>query len=188
MLRKLRLTLYGLALTLATPGAVLAADAADIDPYLLVGSMAELEMLDPFLPTITAYNRVDGSIGDLSDYAGQVVVLNFWATWCAPCRAEMPSLQALQDKMGSGDLEVVTMAFGRHNPAAMLRFRQETGMTTLPLHLDGRSELAQGLGVLSLPHSFILDRDGRVVAQLTGEADWDAPETLAVMQAFIGAE
>lgn len=185
MLRKLCLTLYGLALTLATPGAVL---AADIDADLLVGEMAGLELLAPYPPAITAYTQSDGTIGDLSDYAGQVVLLNFWATWCAPCRAEMPSLQALQDQMGGGDLEVVTMAFGRHNPAAMERFWEETDVTTLPLHLDARSELARGLGVRGLPHTFVLDRDGRVVAQLIGEADWDAPETLAVMQAFVDTE
>ncbi|MCK0169220.1 TlpA family protein disulfide reductase [Jannaschia sp. S6380] len=178
MLRKTALALYGLTLALATP-------AAALDPALLTGTMAKMAPVDPYTPSITAYTQADGSIGDLSDYAGEVVVLNFWATWCAPCRAEMPSLQALQDELGDDGLEVVTLAFGRHNPEAMARFWADTGVTTLPLHLDARSEVARGMGVKGLPHTVLLDREGRVVAELVGEADWAAPETLALMRALL---
>lgn len=182
MLRDLTLTLYGVALALASPVAVM---AEPIDPALLSGTMAKLQPLEAAAPAVTEYTLFDGGTGDLSDYAGQVVVLNFWATWCAPCRAEMPSLQALQDEMGDGDLEVVTVAFGRHNPVQMKRFWAETGVNDLPLHIDPDSALARGLGVRGLPHTFVLDRDGQVVAQLIGEADWAAPETLAVMEAYL---
>ncbi|SFI91350.1 Thiol-disulfide isomerase or thioredoxin [Jannaschia pohangensis] len=178
MLRKIALGLYGLLLALATP-------AFAVDESLLVGDMARLEVSAPYPPAITAYLRDDGSVGDLSDYAGKVVVLNFWATWCAPCRAEMPSLQALQDELQPEGLEVVTMAFGRHNPTAMRRFWDETGVTTLPLHLDPRSEMARALGVQGLPHTFVLGRDGRVLAQFRGEADWAAPEAMAVFRSLL---
>ncbi|MEM7641816.1 MAG: TlpA disulfide reductase family protein [Pseudomonadota bacterium] len=166
-------------------GAALATPVAALEESLITGTMANLQLVDPYAPPVTDYAMIDGAAGDLSAYAGDVVVLNFWATWCAPCRAEMPSLQALQDELGDEGLEVVTVAFGRHNPAAMTRFWQEVGLTTLPLHLDADTSLAKGLGVIGLPHTFVLDRDGRVVAEVRGEADWAAPETLILMRAFL---
>ncbi|MEM7710293.1 MAG: TlpA disulfide reductase family protein [Pseudomonadota bacterium] len=169
---------YMAAMLVATPVPALEAD-------LLTGTMERMRVVEPYVPPVTGYATEDGEAGDLSDYAGDVVVLNFWATWCAPCRAEMPSLQALQDELGDEGLEVVTIAFGRHNPVAMERFWQEAGITSLPLHLDAGTEMARGLGVRGLPHSFVLDREGQVVAELGGEADWAAPETLALMRSVL---
>ena len=178
MLRNLAIGLYGLTTLLATP-------ALAVDPGLLVGEMARMQLQAPATPTHDAFAREDSTRGRLSDYAGQVVVLNFWATWCAPCRAEMPSLQALQDALGDEGLEVVTVAFGRHNPMQMKKFWQEAGITSLPLHLDAGSELARAMGVKGLPHTLILNRAGQIVGQLPGEADWAAPETLALMRGFL---
>lgn len=176
----LRPTLYSLALALATPAA-----GDPLDPSLATGAMARLEVLDAAAPPVTTFARADGSTGDLSDHAGQVVVLNFWATWCAPCRAEMPSLQALQDAMGDEGVAVVTVAFGRHAPQAMRRFWDEAGVTTLPLNLDAESVLARGFGVRGLPHTILLDREGRVAGQVVGDADWNAPETRAVLRRLL---
>ncbi|UWQ18894.1 TlpA disulfide reductase family protein [Jannaschia sp. M317] len=178
MLRYLAFGLYGLTATLATP-----ADA--VDPGLLTGDMAKMQLDAPWRPEVQTFAREDSTRGRLSDYAGEVVVLNFWATWCAPCRAEMPSLQALQNELGDDGLQVVTVAFGRHNPMQMKKFWTEAGITSLPLHLDAGTELARALGVKGLPHTLILNRAGEVVAQLPGEADWAAPETLAVMREFL---
>ena len=169
---------YIAAATLATP-------AAALEEALLTGTMERLEVVAPMAPPVTGFVREDGSAGDLSDYAGQVVVLNFWATWCAPCRAEMPSLQALDDALGDEGLAVVPIAFGRHNPEAMARFWEEAGIETLPLHRDPETDLAQAMGVPGLPTTIVLDREGRVVARLKGEADWAAPETLALMRALL---
>lgn len=173
-----RLTPYLLALALATPA------AADLAP-LLTGEMEGVALAGPQAAPDAGFARFDGTRGDLSDYAGKVAVVNFWATWCAPCRAEMPSLQALQDTLGEEGLEVVTIAFGRHDPAAMERFWTEAGVTSLPLHLDAESELARGFGVTGLPHTVILDREGRIVAHKRGEADWASPEALALLRAVL---
>jgi thiol-disulfide isomerase/thioredoxin len=171
---------YLLALALATP--VQAADLA----ALAVGDMAGVTFPEAPVPAPeAAYRTWEGGEGRLSDYAGRVAVVNFWATWCAPCRAEMPSLQALDDLLGPEGLEVVTVAFGRHNPAAMERFWQETGVTTLPLHLDAEGALAQAFAVRALPHTLILDREGRVVAEKLGDADWASPEALALLRAVL---
>ncbi|PWJ22476.1 TlpA disulfide reductase family protein [Jannaschia seohaensis] len=176
MSRRFIAGLYATALALATP-------AAAIEPGLLTGPMAKLQVAEaPWTPSVDTFAREDSTRGRLEDYAGEIVVLNFWATWCAPCKAEMPSLQALQDRLGDEGLEVVTVAFGRHNPMQMKRFWQDAGITSLPLHLDAGTELARALGVAGLPHTLILDREGQVIAELKGEADWAAPETLALMR------
>ena len=176
MLSKSARALYGLALALATP---VAADVA------LDGALPGMVALAPSAPSATGFARPDGRRGDLSDHAGEVVVLNFWATWCAPCKEEMPSLQALQDALGDEGLEVVTIAFGRHNPVAMERFWEDTGVTTLPLNLDADTTLARGFGVRGLPHTIVLDREGRAIAELVGEADWASADALDVMRALI---
>ncbi|MEM7488584.1 MAG: TlpA disulfide reductase family protein [Pseudomonadota bacterium] len=179
MLHSLVSASYIAGLALATP-------ALALDEDLLTGTMSRLTPVEaPYVPPVTGYALHGGGVGGLSDHAGEVVVLNFWATWCAPCRAEMPSLQALQDELGDEGLEVVTVAFGRHNPVAMERFWEQTGITSLPLHLDAGTEMAKGLAVQGLPHTFVLDRKGRVIAELRGEADWAAPETLALMRSIL---
>jgi thiol-disulfide isomerase/thioredoxin len=169
--------------------AVLATPAAALDEALATGDMAKLSILEAPRPAPdAAFTRPDGSEGTLADYVGEVAVVNFWATWCGPCRAEMPSLQALQDALGNEGLEVVTIAFGRHNPAAMERFWESTGVDTLPLLLDADTDLAEALGVQGLPHTVILDRAGRVVAELRGEADWASDDALAAMRALLEEE
>ena len=133
----------------------------------------------------TPFETVGGDSGTLADYRGKIVVLNFWATWCAPCKAEMPGLQALQDTLGAEGLEVVTIAFGRHNPMQMKRFWDAAGITSLPLHLDPGTELARAFGVKGLPHSFVLNPAGEVIADLPGEADWAAAETVSLLRSIL---
>ena len=86
----------------------------------LAGGFEKLTVHDaPKPPTVTGFVTIEGEEMDLSAYAGDIVVLNFWATWCAPCKREMPSLDRLQAMQGDAGVEVVTMAIGRHNPMAM---------------------------------------------------------------------
>ena len=180
MLRKLRFLSYLWAVALATPGM-----AAPLDEALATGPMRALAVVAGEVPATGPLSDIDGGSGDLSEYRGRVVVLNFWATWCAPCRAEMPSLQALQDALGPEGLSVVTVAFGRHAPAAMRRFWDEAGVTDLPLYLDPDTALARPLGVRGLPHTMLLDREGRIAGEVVGEADWTSPEALAVMRRLL---
>ena len=114
-----------------------------------------------------------------------MVVLNFWATWCAPCRKEMPHLSALQDEMGGDDLQVVTVATGRNPRPAMERFFAEIGVENLPLHTDERQSLSRSMGVLGLPATIILDRDGRELGRMQGEADWSSLSATRILQAII---
>jgi len=121
----------------------------------------------------------------LDAYAGQWVVLNFWATWCAPCRIEMPTLSALQTALGGDDFAVVTIATGRNDPAAMERFFAEIAVTNLPLFTDARSALARDFGVMGLPVTVILDPAGNEIARLMGDAHWDSDSAMAIIRALI---
>ncbi|MCF3973017.1 TlpA disulfide reductase family protein [Paracoccus salsus] len=125
----------------------------------------------PSLPD-TSFTDPDGGAHSLADYKGKVVLLNFWATWCAPCREEMPSLDALQTELGGDEFEVVPIATGRNAPAKIESFFEETGVSNLPVLLDPRQKLAREMGVVGLPVSVLIDRDGKEVARLLGDADW----------------
>lgn len=138
--------------------------------------VSEAEVLDPV-----------GESHRLADWQGKHVLLNFWATWCAPCREEMPSLSALQDRMGGADFEVVTIATGRNTVEGVERFFDEVGVSNLPVLIDDGS-MARDMGVLGLPITVILDPDGREIARLQGDADWNSPEAHAVIGSLVGGE
>ncbi|WP_106746358.1 TlpA family protein disulfide reductase [Yoonia maritima] len=127
----------------------------------------------------------DGSEMTLAAYEGQYVVLNFWATWCAPCRLEMPHLSALQEQMGGDDMQVVTIATGRNPAPAIDRFLAEIEVDNLPKHTDPRQGLARSMGVLGLPVTILLDRQGNEIARMQGEADWSSDSAIAIVQALI---
>ena len=127
------------------------------------------------------FTDVDGGTHTLADWTGKVVLLNFWATWCAPCRDEMPSLDALQKARGGDRFAVVTVASGRNTPAAIDRFFQEAGVTDLPRLTDPTMGLARALGVLAMPVSVLIDADGNEVARMTGDADWASPAAQALI-------
>ncbi|SIT85661.1 Thiol-disulfide isomerase or thioredoxin [Yoonia rosea] len=142
----------------------------------------------PVAASDVPFTGADGSEMTLADFSGKYVVLNFWATWCAPCRVEMPHLSALQTAMGGDRMEVVTIATGRNPLPVMQRFFEEIDVDNLPLHTDPRQSLARGMGVLGLPVTVILDPDGYEVARMQGEADWSSENAMAIMQALIGPE
>ncbi|WP_104019569.1 TlpA family protein disulfide reductase [Roseovarius nitratireducens] len=131
------------------------------------------------------FESEDGSSATLADYQGRHVVVNFWATWCAPCRVEMPMLSNLQAEMGGEDFEVVTIATGRNPPPAMKAFFDEIGVDNLPLHRDPKSALARQMGIFGLPITVILDPQGREIARLQGDAHWDSKSAKAIIGAMI---
>lgn len=140
----------------------------------------------PMTSSDVAFTSEDGQEMTLADFRGKHIVLNFWATWCAPCRHEMPLLSALQDEMGGDQMEVVTIATGRNPLPAMQRFFDEIGVDNLPLHTDPRQSLARGMGVLGLPVTVILDPEGNEIARMQGDADWSGENAMAIMRTLIG--
>ncbi|MFK7874303.1 MAG: TlpA family protein disulfide reductase [Paracoccaceae bacterium] len=127
----------------------------------------------------------DAGTATLADYSGKTVVLNFWATWCAPCRKEMPQLSELQDELGGDDFEVLTIATGRNSPVGIKKFFDEIGVTNLPRHQDPRQKLAAQMGIFGLPITVILDPQGREIARLRGDADWASDSAKDVIRALL---
>ncbi|MCF6315814.1 MAG: TlpA family protein disulfide reductase [Marinosulfonomonas sp.] len=129
----------------------------------------------------------DGGKHQLADYQGKYILLNFWATWCAPCRKEMPSLDNLQETLGGEKFKVVTVATGRNTLPGIERFFQEADVTNLPILLDPKQALARDMGVLGLPITVILDPDGNEIARLRGDAEWDTDSAMAIIKALIAS-
>ncbi len=127
----------------------------------------------------------DAGKATLADYQGKYVLVNFWATWCAPCRKEMPDLNALQKELGGDHFEVLTIATGRNSPAGIKKFFAEAGVDSLPRHQDPRQALAAQMGVFGLPITVILDPEGREIARLRGDAKWDSDSAKAIINALI---
>ncbi len=163
----------------------LGANAQALDE-LRTGDMRKLQVHDSprDLPELGFETR-DGTALDLSDSAGKVRVLNFWATWCAPCRTEKPSLDRLQAELGGGEFEVIAIATGRNTEASIEKFNAEVGIKHLTTYLDPGSQAARSVGVLGLPVSILVDREGREVGRLTGGADWDSESARAILAALI---
>nr|WP_213395511.1 TlpA disulfide reductase family protein [Yoonia sp.] len=174
--------LYTALLGVANLGAAQPADIAD----LRSGDMRKLVFhAVPVATTDTAFTHEDGSEMVLADLRRRYVVLNFWATWCAPCRIEMPHLSALQTALGGDDFEVVTVAVGPNPLPAMQRFFNEIGVDNLPLHTDARQRFARSMGVLGLPVTLILDPEGMEIARMQGEADWSSDSAVAIINALL---
>lgn len=162
------------------------ANPAAADPALAAmrdGDMRKLVVHDaPQEVSDAVFTDRDGAEFRLADWRGRVVVLNFWATWCPPCRAEMPALDALQAALAE-DVAVVTVATGRNLLPAIDKFYAEAGIVNLPILLDPKSGLARGMGVVGLPVTVVLDREGREVARMIGEADWNTAEAHRILEA-----
>lgn len=145
------------------------------------GGLAKLAQTDPAPVPATQFTDPDGGTHSLADYKGKVVLLNFWATWCAPCREEMPSLDALQADMGGDDFAVVAIAAGHNPPPAVQKFLTEENIQNLPVLLDPRQKLAREMGVMAMPVTVLIDRDGNEIARLIGGADWSSDAAKALI-------
>ena len=159
-----------------------AAGAGVVDPALLVGDMGKLVIEAREVPEAVLLDRQDAEHG-LAEVRGRWVVLNFWATWCAPCREEMPSLERLQVAMP--EIVVVAVATGPNPLPAIDKFVTETGLETLTLWRDPQAVLGRGMAVLGLPVTVILNPDGQEVARLIGGAAWDSEGAQAVLAALM---
>jgi Thiol-disulfide isomerase and thioredoxins len=119
---------------------------------------------------------------DLRELRGKVVVLNFWATWCEPCRDEMPSLQRLRTKMSAKPVEVLTVNYGEF-PQRIEPFMKKQNID-LPVLLDTQKDAAKAWNAGGLPITFIVDRQGEVRYWVFGERDWSEGEPLQLVEAL----
>jgi thiol-disulfide isomerase/thioredoxin len=126
-----------------------------------------------------------GRARTLKDWQGQVVLLNLWASWCAPCRKEMPSLEALQRRFGSKDFEVVAISVDRGGLKVAQKFLEETQARLLRIYVDPSAKAIETLRALGLPVTVLIDRQGREIGRLLGPADWSSPEALRLINVAI---
>lgn len=138
---------------------------------------------------VPALQFVDGNGAQktLDDFRGKVVVLNFWATWCAPCKVEMPALDRLQAKLGGDDFTVLALSVDRAGMEKPREFFRNSEIKALDLYNDETGESAIKVEAGGLPVTLILDREGREVARLTGTAEWDAAEVIDALKGYIAA-
>jgi len=162
------------------------ADYSAFEP-LRAGDMKKLNFSAPKPFVDTAFVGEDGQPMNFEAFKGQYTVVNFWATWCAPCRAEMPTLEALDKAFEGKGLDVITIATGRNPQTAIDNFFAEIGVENLPKHLDPKQALARDMAVLGLPVTVVLNQDAREIARLTGDAHWDSPEAVAILTALVAS-
>jgi len=136
------------------------------------------------VPEIT-FLDADGNERTLEDFQGRVVVLNLWATWCAPCRKEMPSLDRLQAALGGDDLEVVALAVDRGGLSKVQAFYQEIGLEHIGIYHDSSAKAGRTLRAPGLPTTLIIDRDGHEIGRVLGDAEWDGEDVAALLKAVI---
>lgn len=127
----------------------------------------------------------DAGTATLEDYQGKYLLVNFWATWCAPCRKEMPQLNTLQKEFGGDDFEVLTIATGRNSPEGIIKFFKEAGVDSLPRHQDPKQALAGQMGIFGLPITVLIDPEGKEIARLRGDAKWDSDSAKAIIKTLI---
>ncbi len=135
------------------------------------------------LPELVMEDR-DGTRLGLDDFAGEIVVLNLWATWCAPCKVEMPTLAALQEATADRDVRVVALAIDRAGFEALDAFMAEADASGLLVLRDESAAAARALGAGGLPVTLVIDREGRERFRHAGYADWGTPDVVEAIEAL----
>jgi thiol-disulfide isomerase/thioredoxin len=131
------------------------------------------------------FENEEGEVTSLADFRGKVVLLNIWATWCAPCRREMPTLDRLQAELGGPDFEVVALSIDRSGLPAVQAFYEEIGLEKLPIYVDPSGKSQRELSVLGIPTTLLLDRQGNEIGRLAGPAEWDSPEMVTFIRSYV---
>ena len=183
-------------MSLITRRAVLAAAGSLATTVLLrkplaaeeLGGMSELRLTEPPVrPPDIAFVAADESEHRLSDFLGHGMVINFWATWCAPCVAELPALSALARALAPDDIAVMPLSSDRGGAAVVTGFFARHGITGLPVLLDPKGAAGRSWGVDGIPTTVVIDKQGRERARLQGAADWASPQAAARIRALVNA-
>lgn len=128
-----------------------------------------------------------GQAVTLRDFRGKVVLLNIWATWCPPCRAEMPTLDRLRAELGGPDFEVVALSIdaGQQDLYLVQEFYLQTDIKSLGIYMDSSGKASRDLNIAGLPTSLLIDREGREIGRKIGPAEWDSPEIVKLIRGYL---
>jgi len=178
------------ALVLCPAGPIEAGDlqaASNTTPSVPEGPFAgNFTFSDPPVPApSTAYQALHGGEVTLADFAGKVVLVNFWATWCAPCVRELPSLERLHEALAGEGLAVLAVSNDRGGSSVVAPFLARLDLQSLPVYLDPKGQLAQNFDPAGLPTTIVIGRDGQVLASLLGPAEWDSEEAIAFLRHYL---
>ncbi len=160
--------------------------AAGVTRELATGALAAFLVRPERKPVANLeFQDAGGKPLKISDWKGRVVLINLWATWCAPCRKEMPDLAELQKELGSKDFEVVAISVDRKGVEASSVFLKETGADSLKLYIEPTTAIVNDLQAIGLPATVLIDRQGNEIGRLLGPADWASPEAKALIKAAL---
>src|SRR6201996_8084765 len=154
------------------------------------GEVAALTMATPHLriPDL-AFDDANGQPKKLSDWRGRTVLVNLWATWCVPCRKEMPALDGLETKLGGPDFEVVAVNIDTRDPEKPKNFLKEENLTRLSFFADQKAKVFQDLKnigrALGMPTSVLVDAQGCEIATIAGPADWASDDAVKLIKAVL---
>jgi thiol-disulfide isomerase/thioredoxin len=171
----------------AATTAAAASDAVAAAPVPL--SSQPFSFLDRPVP-VPDLKFVDGSARSvsLSDFKGRPVLLNIWATWCMPCRKEMPSLDRLQAKFDPSKFLVLTLSIDRAGLPTIRKFYANLGLKSLGIYADQAGAALHQLGLIGIPGTLLIDTDGREIGRKLGPAEWDSPEVVALLRSHFGLD
>ena len=148
--------------------------------------LSKLKYLETPVPAAaTAFTDGAGASHTLADFKGKVLVVNFWATWCAPCVKEMPTLDALQASMGGDKFAVIAINQDREGQKVAERFIAKNEWKNIALYVEPSARFQKDARIMGLPTSILIDKQGNEVARLEGTMAWDAPEVKAEIQKLI---
>ncbi|MBT6295170.1 MAG: TlpA family protein disulfide reductase [Nitrospina sp.] len=133
-----------------------------------------------FAPSFKLRN-IKGNYESLESYRGEVVVLNFWATWCTPCRIEMPSFEKLYRRYRSEGVTVLAITLDKNSENKIKSFVDEYGLS-FPILLDEKGEVERLYPSMTIPFTYIIDRQGRIVARVDGAKNWESSETFEAIE------
>jgi thiol-disulfide isomerase/thioredoxin len=162
------------------------ATAGAAEPPKFAGISGDFSPIDP--PEQIAAPTFQDKMGQpvsLDSFKGKVVVLNFWATWCPPCVAEMPALDQLQADMGGKDFTVIAVSTDRQCIKKSAPFYRRAGIKNLDLYNDTRGGLMDAFHAKALPITVVLDREGRVIGRIEGAAQWDSEQAKALIAHYL---
>ncbi len=189
---KQRLALIALLTAIVAGAAYIAAQKSQLPgalQALAVGDLVRFEVFDKPQPApATAFTDRAGNSVNLASFPGQVVLANFWATWCVPCLAEMPALNRLQQRMGSAQFKVITISLDRKGFEVIDPFFAENGIDALEAYLDHSNKLSLEVGATGLPTTVLISADGRWLGRYIGDADWDSAAMARFLEVAIESE